>query len=103
VVVQVYATCETLNHGHSDATLGAMASSISVALMTASIPHALFHHLAATQHDEQLGQHQQATAPTTGSKATQGERRGFFTAHHQGPIKKKANQDKKMTYLLIYV
>jgi hypothetical protein len=37
------------------------------------------------------------------SKATQGERRGFFTAHHQGLIKKKANEDNKMTYLLIYV
>jgi hypothetical protein len=66
-------------------------------LMTASIPHALFHHLAATQHDQQLGQHHQVTASTTGSKATQGERRGFFTAHHQGPINKKANEDKKMT------
>jgi hypothetical protein len=94
VVVQVYATCETLNHRHNTATLGAMASSISIAL----IPHALFHHLAATQHDQQLEQQQQVTAPTTGSKATQGERRGFFTAHHQGPIKKKANEDKKMTY-----
>jgi hypothetical protein len=80
VVVRVYATCETLNHGHSAATLGAMASSISAALMTASIPHALFHHLAATQHDQQLGQHQQVTAQQQEAKQRK-EREGDFLRH----------------------
>jgi hypothetical protein len=74
VVVQVYATCETLNHRHNTATLGAMASSISVAL----IPHALFHHLAATQHDQQLEQQQQVRQQEAKQRK---EREGDFLRH----------------------